>query len=302
MPPKKNGRMLHPIATKIRKPILALLMLLVLLPAAAPLAEQIKPQEFFKSLQQQLIQDGFDAAFIETLYAQPGIELETTSVSQFSQHREASLNYDQFLSRSSLRKAQAYMRQYEKELAKAEKEYGVDKKIVTAVILVETRLGAYTGNSSTLNTLSTMAALSDKKQRSYIFRQVSLTGNRSRKEFDNWADRKSKWAYRELKAFLKYTKREGIDPLSISGSYAGALGISQFMPSNINKLAKDGNRDGKVDLFDHADAIASIANFLKHHGWKQGLARDKKYKVLLKYNYSKYYANTLLDIADRLEG
>jgi len=292
--------MLHAVTTKIRKPIPALLVLLVLLPAATPSAEQIKPREFFKPLRQQLIQDGFDAAFIEKLYSQPGIELETTSVSQFSQHREASLNYDQFLSRSSLRKARIYMRQYEKELTKAEKEYGVDKEIVTAVILVETRLGTYTGNSSILNTLSTMAALADKEQRGFIFRQVSLTGNRSRKEFDSWADRKSKWAYRELKEFLKYTQGEGIDPLSISGSYAGALGISQFMPSNVNKLAKDGNQDGKVDLFEHADAIASIANFLKHHGWKSGLPRDKRYKILLKYNYSKYYANTLLDIADRL--
>ena len=56
----------------------------------------------------------------------------------------------------------------------------------------------------------------------------------------------------------------------------------------------------KVDLFDHTDAIYSIANYLKHHGWRPGISRDKAYKVILRYNYSKYYANTILKISERL--
>ncbi len=74
------------------------------------------------------------------------------------------------------------------------------------------------------------------------------------------------------------------------------------MPSNILALAKDGNMDGCVDLFNHADAIASIASYLQHHGWQAKIDDKKAYKILLRYNYSKYYANIILKIAKLLRG
>ena len=101
---------------------------------------------------------------------------------------------------------------------------------------------------------------------------------------------------------MKYTNREEMDPASIPGSYAGAMGIPQFMPSNIRTLAKDGNNDGRIDLFNHADAISSVANYLKHYGWRPGIDDKKAYKVLLRYNYSKYYANTIIKISKLLKG
>ena len=72
------------------------------------------------------------------------------------------------------------------------------------------------------------------------------------------------------------------------------------MPSNALNLAKDGNGDGKVDLFDHSDAIFSIASYLKHHGWRPGIEHEQAYKVIMRYHYSKYYANTVLKISERL--
>ena len=93
-----------------------------------------------------------------------------------------------------------------------------------------------------------------------------------------------------------------MDPTTIKGSYAGAMGISQFMPSNIAPYAKDGNADGQVDLFVHADAISSVASYLKHYGWKPGISREQAFKVVYHYNHSKYYVNTILDIADKLKG
>ncbi len=101
---------------------------------------------------------------------------------------------------------------------------------------------------------------------------------------------------------LKYSAREKLDPFNIPGSYAGALGLSQFLPSNALRLAKDGNNDGAIDLFQHPDAIYSIANFLKHYGWDPDISKQKAYKVLYKYNHSKPYVTTLLKISDRLKG
>ena len=104
------------------------------------------------------------------------------------------------------------------------------------------------------------------------------------------------------KAFLTYAFREGYDPTTIPGSYAGALGIPQFMPSSILGYAKDGNKDGKIDMLNHEDAMASVANYLKRNGWRPGLSEEKAKKVVYSYNHSKYYVATILKIAKLLEG
>ncbi len=259
-------------------------------------------KKYFDLLGERLVKDGFNREHVKRIYSSPGVYLETKGISLFSVHSEAKLNYDQFLSRFNILKAKTYLSRHREALQNAEKEFGVEKEIITAVILVETRLGTFFGNSFILNTLSTMAVLSDPKSRDFVWERMAKSEKHKRKDFEAWADRKTEWAYKELKAFLEYTQKENLDPLTIKGSYAGAMGIGQFMPSNALKLGRDGNKDGRIDLFNHADAIASIANYLKAHGWKPGIKREAKYQVLLRYNYSKYYANTLLEIAASLKG
>lgn len=256
----------------------------------------------FKPLQKMLVKDGFDADQMKALYNSPSVQFDLNTISRFFAHREASLNYDQFATRKAIKKARAYMKKYQADLERAEKHYGVDKEIITAIILVETQLGTIMGSSSVFNALSTFAALSDREVREMAWKQVSNPSRLSREDFEKWSARKSKWAYAELKAFLKYTAREKMNPSDIYGSYAGALGIAQFMPSNIMAYAKDGNQDGRINLYDHADAIASIASYLKSFGWYQGLDRKKAYRVVYQYNHSRYYVNIILKIADRLKG
>ncbi len=111
--------------------------------------------------------------------------------------------------------------------------------------------------------------------REQVWGEMANPINLSKQEFDAWAGRKSKWAYAELKHFLQYAQGEAINPAEIAGSIAGALGIAQFMPSNIIAFAKDGDGNGRIDLFNHADAIASIANYLKHYGWRAGIDSQK---------------------------
>lgn len=254
----------------------------------------------FDSLKQRLIKDGFQPDFVEQVYIEPGVAFETKGVALFFVHRESTLNYDQFLEPRNIYQARRYIQTHREAFEAARKLYGVDPQIITAILLVETRLGTYVGGRSILNTLSTMAALKDPTVRAEFWEQVPKEGRLSREQFEAKADSKSDWAYRELKSFLKYTTREGISPTEISGSYAGAFGLCQFMPSNALNLAQDGNKDGKVDLFDHTDAIFSIASYLKHYGWKPGIDQEQAYKVVLRYNYSKYYANTILKISERL--
>lgn len=257
---------------------------------------------YFSSLKKRLIKDGFDPNLINDLFNRKEVGFDTEGVSIFFTYRESRLNYDQFVRWNSIRKAKKYAQTHEADLANAEKAYGVDRHVITAIILVETKLGTYLGNRFILNTLSTMASLSDPSIRDAFWESIPKSKRFTREKFEEKAQSKSQWAYRELKAFLKYAEGEQFDPCCVTGSLAGAMGIAQFMPSNILSLGKDGNQDGRIDLFNHSDAIFSIANYLKHHGWQPGISQDKAYKVLLRYNYSKYYVNTILKIAERLRG
>jgi membrane-bound lytic murein transglycosylase B len=256
----------------------------------------------FDLLRKRLVEDGFDATSIGSIYRRSQVFFDIPGVTGFFRHSEARLNYKQFLSKDSIRKAQQYMKAFHTELAEAEGTYGVEKEIITAILLVETRLGVYVGKNSVVNTLSTLASLSDPTLREIFWEKIPSAKRFAKQAYEDKAKKKSLWAYKELTAFLPYAWKEGFDPVKTQGSYAGALGIPQFIPTSIVRLARDGDSDGHIDLFTHADAIASVANYLKHHKWHAGIKKKKAYSVLLKYNYSRPYAETLLKIFERLKG
>lgn len=256
---------------------------------------------YFGTLQEKLVSEGFEREKIAKIYKSPQVFFDTKGVSLFFVHREAGLNYSQFPSALSIAAAKIYMKSYEEELSKAEATYGVDREVITAIILVETKFGQSLGKRQVINTLSTMASLLDANVRNRFWKEISGSTKLSLEAFEKKAFDKSSWAYRELKALLRYTEREEIDIFEIPGSYAGAVGIPQFMPSNIMRYAADGNMDDRIDLFVHADAIASIANFLKKCGWYRGIDDEKAKKVIRQYNPSSYYIDTILQVAQKLK-
>jgi membrane-bound lytic murein transglycosylase B len=275
------------------------LVLFCLIPWAA--AQQAAAGREFEALKQRLINDGFEPEKIQTILTKDMVSFTPEGVSLFFVHSESSLNYDQFLSKDSITKACQYMADHKQPLDQAQERYGVDKTVITAILLVESRLGSYLGKQTVINTLATMASLTDEDLRERIWNAIPDQKKPQRETFLKKVDMRSKWGYEELKALIRYTDREGLDPEKILGSYAGAMGIPQFMPSNALKLAEDGNNDGRIDLFDHDDAIYSVANYLKHHGWKSGISRQRQYEVLFLYNHSNYYVDTLIKISDRLK-
>ena len=279
-----------------------LLILSLISSLPTPAVADNKSSRYFKPLQTRLIKDGFDKKQIKDLYSRPQVYFEAEGVTRFLVHREATLNYGQFATTDSIQKARSYIAKHKFILQDTEKAYGVDKEIITAIILVESQFGTLAGGPSVLNTLSTLASLSDQNVRHMFWHEVTKTRKLSMKKYERWAHRKSKWAYTELKAFLKYTIREKIDPAAVCGSYAGAIGIAQFIPSSILAFAKDGNNDGQIDLFNHADAITSIASYLKYYGWHAGIDHAKAQKVIYRYNHSSYYVDTILKISELLKG
>ncbi len=113
---------------------------------------------------------------------------------------------------------------------------------------------------------------------------------------------KAGWAYGECKALLTYAQQARRDPLGIPGSFYGAIGIAQFMPSQALRHGVDGNRDGVVDLFVMEDALFSMGNYLRSNGWRGSMrSRRKQRRAIYNYNHSRIYVNTVLAVADYLE-
>jgi membrane-bound lytic murein transglycosylase B len=261
----------------------------------------VAPKAFFDELQRRLIADGFDGKRIRELYRSEEISFETRGVAAYFQHNEARLDYGKFTARPALiDDARSYMNEHAVTLSAAREKFGVDPGIITAIILVETNLGRSLGSRPIISTLSTMASLSEPAPREYLYGRLSEGRRFDPGKYNSRADRKSRWAYKELKAFLIYTERHEVDPLTVVGSYAGALGIAQFMPSNILHYGRDGNGDGRIDLFHDADAIFSIANYLKQFGWKRNLSHDQAFRIIYQYNHSRQYVNAILKISDLL--
>jgi membrane-bound lytic murein transglycosylase B len=138
-------------------------------------------------------------------------------------------------------------------LERAEQEFGVPASIVVGIIGVETIYGQQTGTYRVIDALCTLA--------------FDFPRDHPR------ATERAAFFRAELEAFVKLTHRTGTDPLALRGSYAGAMGLPQFMPSSWDKYAIDFDGDGRVDLFlSAADVIGSVANYFKAFQWQRGMA------------------------------
>lgn len=149
-----------------------------------------------------------------------------------------------FINNLRIRQGVEWWARHESTLAQAEQKFGVPAEIIVALAGVETNFGTNKGNRRVLDALVTLTAA---------------------------YPRRSTFFGRELRAFLNTTRAEDIAPDSVFGSFAGAVGIPQFMPTSYEAYAVDLNQNGRRDLVNETeDAIGSIANYLKRRGWRTG--------------------------------
>jgi len=149
-----------------------------------------------------------------------------------------------FITDARIARGVDFWRQHEAALARAEQEYGVPASVIVSIIGVETFFGRNTGNYRVIDALSTLAF--DYPPRADFFRK-------------------------ELREYLLLSREEQVDPLSLKGSYAGAMGLPQFMPSSFRAYAVDFDGDGHINIWtDPDDAIGSVASYFQRHGWVAG--------------------------------
>lgn len=168
----------------------------------------------------------------------------TTAVKPPSGPNGAWLRYrKKFITPDNVQNGVVFWNQYEDALNRAWQVYGVPPEIIVGIIGVETRWGRVMGKTRILDALATLSF-------NYPRRAEYFSG--------------------ELETFLLMARDEQDDPLNLKGSFAGAMGYGQFMPSSYKQYAVDFSGDGHINLWDPVDAIGSVANYFKAHGWVKG--------------------------------
>ncbi|MFT7218993.1 MAG: membrane-bound lytic murein transglycosylase B [Candidatus Azotimanducaceae bacterium] len=206
-------------------------------------------REEVKALVRELVQDsGFNEAELLSIFGQAVYKQHI--IDAISRPAERTLNWaeyqDIFLTERRAKSGIAFMHEHHKALLRAQEVYGVPPVLVTAIIGVETMYGRIAGNYRVLDALSTLAF--DYPPRSKFFR-------------------------RELKQFILLAREENQVITELKGSYAGAMGLGQFIPSSYRHYAVDFDGDGFRDIWNNpTDAIGSVANYLSVHGWRPGAA------------------------------
>lgn len=225
---------------------LSLIILGISFAGTSQAQEYLQRSEFIALVDDLEKNHGFDRMKLINLFSE--VKQQKSILEAISRPAEKALTWKQyrpiFLKEKRIKGGIKFWQQHKQTLLKAEKIYGVPPEIIVAIIGVETRYGNNKGNYRVIDALSTLGF--DYPPRSAFF-------------------------YKELKEFLLLEKYAGIDPATTKGSYAGAMGFGQFISSSYRHYAVDFNNDGKIDLVnDPVDAIGSVANYFKMHGWKTG--------------------------------
>jgi membrane-bound lytic murein transglycosylase B len=220
-----------------------LLVLLVFAFSNAALADFPSRPEVKSYLDELVTEHGFERDALHALFA--AAERQQGIIDAISRPAERVLEWHEyraiFLTDSRIEQGVEFWRENAEDLARAEAEFGVPAAMIVAIIGVETRFGRNKGSWRVVDALATLAF--DYPPRSRFFR-------------------------RELTEFLLLAREEGKDPLTLRGSYAGAMGYGQFIPSSYRAYAVDFSGDGQRDIWDNrTDAIGSVANYFRVHGW-----------------------------------
>lgn len=223
----------------------------------------------------RLKQAGFSEDEIDSIFSDPRVKFYLKTAERVKKKATVPDLTDPkygLLTEESINKGKNFVEKNREILEKIEKEYGVDKETIVAILRIESDLGQNLGSYQTFGALNSMI-------------------------FYSGADsNKGKWAKKQLVAFLIICRRLKIDPFEIKSSWAGAIGIPQFLPTSYLAFGVDGNNDGEIDLFNLEDALCSIANYLAKHEWK----KDKS-KAIYAYNHSWNYVRGVEAYAKKLK-
>ena len=260
-----------------------------------------KKSQKYAFLIDKLVSDGFDRTYLLNIVNDSRVKfIEKVLVINLI-NSDINVDYSRFLNKQSINHAKMFLDKELPFLNKVEKRFKVEKEIVVSILLVESSFGKRTGENTVFNVFSTLSLATKPEILHNTYQNIKEHySHLSFEEIRERINKKSKWAYQELKHLLTIAEREKLDVLRIKGSWAGAFGIAQFLPSSYLRYGLDGNNDRKVRLFNRYDSMVSVANYLKKNGWKRNLSDKKKRVIIRRYNNSTPYIDAVLKLSKKI--
>lgn len=271
-----------------------------------PASAAYEGDESWSYLVDRLVADGLDPYRVRAVFDDPRLPVFTGLDFQLAP-RESHRMYRGFLSAASVARARSCRLAHDEEFRAAAARTGVPASVLAAIMHVETQCGRNTGRQMVLYRLARLAMANEPRNlaRNIARHTEGVHGVRAA-DIAAQARVRARYLeqlfYPEVVATFRIAERLRVDPLAIRGSGAGAFGLTQFLPSSYLKFGTDGDGDARVSLFDPADAIASTAQYLVGYGWRRDATRSQRRQVIWHYNRSDAYIDTVLALADRLDG
>ena len=283
-----------------------LLGFLLLLFSISPLlAAPTKAKERFLSHEREYLVEmyeakGFYKCFFRFLFHYRRLKKRPSAIAKniHKANSETGRDYADFTNSYSMWRAKKFQRKWRTTLARAAKKFDVEEEVIVSILLIETGLGSVMGKYPVIAVFSSIIV--EHEQNKGIYAQLDQMDAKAAYPFKRLA-KKAKWAEVELEALLVIADRFKQSPYRYKGSYAGAFGLPQFLPSSYLKWGFDADSNGTVNLFLEPDAIYSTAHYLKSHGWKRGIRRKSNQEVIYQYNHSRPYVKAILKVARMLE-
>ncbi len=296
--------------------LFSLILIVCLLPPAlhtapTPDGYDHNTSHVYSPLVEKLENDGFPRDYLEAIYITPETKFYERLTRINLLHREKADPYAKMRNADAVHAIREFLTAHEETFRQMKERYPVDPGVIAAILYVESRFGKAAGDHPVLYALSSMTlAPEDWSIRALIDRMDSvfpdLTAMERERKITWIQDRaasKASWAYDELTTLLKLRESHDLDVQSLEGSWAGAFGIPQFLPSSYAAYAVDGNGDGRIDLYTMKDAIMSVANYLYENGWRSGnINQEKKRRTIWSYNHSSYYVDLITYLAGEAAG
>lgn len=283
-----------------------LLGLGLLSPLKAPAAETLKPDTLW--LRQELRRMGLSRAFTEESlrhYEPEGFKtVLTLNLLGFLQPPGQHMNH---VTPQAVKEAAKFIRENKKAFAEAQEKFAVPADVISSLLWIETRHGDDVGRFHTLSVFLHLLQADLKKNRRELI-SLALKKNQKERRYSSkelrtlMAERtkkKSQWAREQLVALASLRKKKHLDVTTLRGSFAGAFGLPQFIPSSYRDFATAFKETATPDLNTSADAIFSVANYLAENGW-ESQDKDSQVAALMKYNNSRDYADSILEISKQV--
>lgn len=253
----------------------------------------------FLRLKRRLIRDGNDTAFVRSLFSGPQIQFVPRVVNFNIRHEESPSAYESLLREENIQIAKSFRDAHQAELDEAEARYGVAGEVICAILLIETKCGRDTSTERVFNVFASVAVSAEDTHVRANYKRLRATDTGvTLKQVRKRAKSRGEWAYRELKLMLGLFAEDTAALRELRGSWAGAFGLPQFLPSSYKHFSVS-TRGGRADLYNPRDAIHSVANYLKKNGWKETDSAQRK--SVWRYNHSPLYVDMVFKVAEKLK-